>query len=154
MHQKPNNSQSPTYPRSFKCDSRQTIQTLSDHPNRVVPPSGCFPGNMQEVAHTSDGSFCYKVQQQSLKICLTSPGPTGRIIISYWPYWENFFYLFYVAFFIMFNTMGYLFHVWGWCWCWTFLFLAISICTELLCFGRRFLIEYSLIIVFGRFGWP
>ena len=33
VHQKPNNSQSPTYPRSFKCDSRQTIQTGSDHPN-------------------------------------------------------------------------------------------------------------------------
>ena len=35
-------SESPTHPRPFKCDSRQAIQTGSDHPNRVVPPSGSF----------------------------------------------------------------------------------------------------------------
>ena len=33
---------SPTHPRPFKCDSRQTIQAGSDHPDRVVPPSGSF----------------------------------------------------------------------------------------------------------------
>ena len=31
-------------------------------------------------------------------------------------------------------------------WVLDFFFLVISICTELLCFGRGFLIEYSLII--------
>ena len=29
-------------PGRFKCDSRQAIQAGSDHPNRVVPPSGSF----------------------------------------------------------------------------------------------------------------
>ena len=33
-------SESPTHPRPFKCDSRQAIQAGSDHSNRVVPPSG------------------------------------------------------------------------------------------------------------------
>ena len=47
----------------------------------------------------------------------------------------------------MYSTMGYLFHVWGWCGCWIF-FLVISICTELLCFGRGFLIKCSLINCF------
>ena len=53
----------------------------------------------------------------------------------------------------MCSNMGYLFHVWGVVGVGLF-FLVISICTELLCFGRRFLITCSLIIVFGIFGWP
>ena len=31
-----------TYPWPIKCDSRQAIQAKSDHPNRMVPPSGHF----------------------------------------------------------------------------------------------------------------
>ena len=41
-------------------------------------------------------------------------------------------------FLVMCGTMGYLFHVWGGVGVGLFLnfFLVISICTELLCFGR------------------
>ena len=38
----------------------------------------------------------------------------------------------------------------GWCGCWAF--FVISICTELLCFGRGIWTTCSWIIVFGRFG--
>ena len=44
--------------------------------------------------------------------------------------------IFYVAFFVMCGTMGYLFHVWGGVSVGLFL-LVISICTALFfCFGR------------------
>ena len=46
------------------------------------------------------------------------------------------FNFFYVAFFAMCGTMGYLFHVWGGVGDFNFFFLVISICTELFCFGR------------------
>ena len=54
---------------------------------------------------------------------------------------------------VMRITMGYLFHVWGGVGVGLF-FLVISICTELLCFGRAIGITCSLIIVFGIFGGP
>ena len=57
---------------------------------------------------------------------------------DYWQYWEfiylNFF--FYVAFFVMCGSMGYLFHVWGGVGVGPFFGFVISICTELLCSGR------------------
>ena len=48
------NAQSPTYPWPAKCDSRQAIQAKSNHPNRMVPPSGRFPKIMQQMAPASD----------------------------------------------------------------------------------------------------
>ena len=45
-------------------------------------------------------------------------------------------------FLVMCGTMGYLFHVWGGVGVGTF-FFVISICTELLCFGRGIGITYS-----------
>ena len=77
VHQKPGNPQSPIYPWSSECDSRQVIQTGSNHPNRVVPQSGDIPSNMQPVAHPPSGSFCHKVQQQAPTFCLTGPRPPG-----------------------------------------------------------------------------
>ena len=70
-------SQSPTHPRPYKCDSRQAIQTGSDHPNRVVPPSGCFSGDMQSMAPPSNRSLCHEVQPQVASVCLSSTGPPG-----------------------------------------------------------------------------
>ena len=66
------NSKSPTHPRPFKCDSRQTIQAGSDHPNRVVPPSGGFSTNLQP-----NRSICHKVQPQVTSVCLSSTGLPG-----------------------------------------------------------------------------
>ena len=39
---------------------------------------------------------------------------------------------------VMCITMGYLFHVWGGVGVGLFFYFVISICTELLCFGREF----------------
>ena len=47
-------------------------------------------------------------------------------------------------FLVMCGTMGYLFHVWGDVGVGLFFFFAISICTELLCFGRGTEITCSL----------
>ena len=65
-------SKSPTYPRPFKCDSRQAIQAESDHPNRVVPPSGSFSTNMQPMAPPSNRPVCHEVQPQITSVCLSS----------------------------------------------------------------------------------
>ena len=70
-------SKSPTHPRPFKCDSRQAIQAGSDHPNRVVPPSGSFSTNMQHMAPPSNRSVCHEVQPQITSVCLPSTGLPG-----------------------------------------------------------------------------
>ena len=57
---------------------------------------------------------------------------------DYWPFWK-FIYLFffYVAFFCYVFYHRLFVSCLGWCGCWAFfLFFVISICTELLCFGR------------------
>ena len=71
------NSKSPTHPRLFECDSRQTIQTRSDHSNRVVSPPGDFPTDMQPMAPASGGSVCHEVQPQVTSVCLSSTGLPG-----------------------------------------------------------------------------
>ena len=70
-------SKSPTHPRPFKCDSRQAIQAGSDHPNRVVPPSGSFSTNMQPMAPPSNRPVCHEVQPQITSVCLSSTGLPG-----------------------------------------------------------------------------
>ena len=70
-------SKSSTHPRPFKCDSRQAIQAGSDHPNRVVPPSGSFSTNMQPMAPASNRSICHEVQPQVTSVCLSSTGLPG-----------------------------------------------------------------------------
>ena len=66
-----------THPGPFKCDSRQTIQAGSDHPNRVVPPSGRFSTDMQSMAPSSNRSICHEVQPQVTSVCLSSTGLPG-----------------------------------------------------------------------------
>ena len=70
-------TKSPTHPGPFKCDSRQAIQTGSDHPNRVVPPSGGFSTNLQPMAPASNRSICHEVQPQVTSVCLSSAGLPG-----------------------------------------------------------------------------
>ena len=70
-------SKSPAHPRPSKCDSRQAIQAGSDHPNRVVPPSGSFSTNMQPMALASNRSICHEVQPQVTSVCLSSTGLPG-----------------------------------------------------------------------------
>ena len=68
---------SPTYPWPIKCDSRQAIQAKSDHPNRMVPPSGHFSGLVQKMAPASDRPICHEVQQQVTSVCVSSAGHSG-----------------------------------------------------------------------------
>ena len=71
------NSQSSTHSRPFKCDSRQTVQAGSDHPDRVVPPSGSLPTDMQPVAPASNRPVCHEVQPQITSVCLSGTGLPG-----------------------------------------------------------------------------
>ena len=71
------NSKSPTHPRPSKRDSRQTIQTGSDHPNRMVPPSGGFSTDLQPMAPASNRSICHEVQPQVTSVCLSNTGLPG-----------------------------------------------------------------------------
>ena len=59
---------SPTYPCPIKCDSRQAIQAKSDHPNRMVPPSGHLSRLVQKMAPATDRPICHEVQQQATSI--------------------------------------------------------------------------------------
>ena len=77
VYQPPGNAKSPAHPRPSKCESRQAIQAGSDHPNRVVPPSGSFSTNMQPMAPASNRSFCHEVQPQVTSVCLSSTGLPG-----------------------------------------------------------------------------
>ena len=70
-------SKSQTHPRPFKCHSRQAIQAGSNHPNRVVPPSGSFSTNMQPMAPPSNRFICHEVQPQITSVCLSSTGLPG-----------------------------------------------------------------------------
>ena len=70
-------SKSPAYPWPTKCDSRQAIPAQSDHPNRMVTPSGRFSKLMQQMAPASDRPICHEVQPQVTSICLSSTGYPG-----------------------------------------------------------------------------
>ena len=70
-------SKSLTYPWPTKCDSRQAIPAQSDHPNRMVTPSGRFSKLMQQMAPASDRPICHEVQPQVTSVCLSSTGYPG-----------------------------------------------------------------------------
>ena len=67
-------SKGPTHSRPLKCSGRQTVQIGTDHPNRMVPPSGGFPGPVQQVALASNRYLCHEIQQQVAPVCITSSG--------------------------------------------------------------------------------
>ena len=70
-------SKSPSYSRPSKCDSRQAIQPGSDHPNRMVPPSGSLSTTMQPMVPASNRPICHEVQPQVASVCLSSTGLPG-----------------------------------------------------------------------------
>ena len=67
----------PAYPGPPQCDSRQAIQTGSDHPNRMVPPTSSFSTTMHTMAPASDRPICHEVQPQVTSVCLSSIGHPG-----------------------------------------------------------------------------
>ena len=74
VYQPPGNAKGSTYPRPSKCDSGQVIQAGSNHPDRMVSPSGSFSKVVQKMAPTSDRSICHEVQPQATSICVSSTG--------------------------------------------------------------------------------
>ena len=76
-HQKSSNSKSLTHSRLAECGRRQAIQARSDHPNRVVSPSGGLPSNMQQVAPASNRPICHEVQPQVALVCVNGTGSPG-----------------------------------------------------------------------------
>ena len=74
VYQPSGHTKSPTHPRPSKCDSRQVIQTGSDHPDRMVSPSGSLSKVVQKMAPTSDRSICHEVQPQVTSVCVSSTG--------------------------------------------------------------------------------
>ena len=77
VHKKPGNPQSSTYPRSSKCHSRQTIQTGSDHSNRMVPQSRGIQGNMQPVAQTQVDLFATRYNNKLPQFISPVPDLSG-----------------------------------------------------------------------------
>ena len=77
VYQKTGYSQSSTHPRPSECDSRQAIQTGSDHSNGMVPQSRGLPSNMPPVVPAHCGPVCHQVQPQAPTVCLTGPRPPG-----------------------------------------------------------------------------
>ena len=71
------NSKSPTHPRSPKCGSRQAIQTGSDHPNGMVPPSGGFSNVVYQMGPATDRPIRHEVQPQVTSVCVSSTRPPG-----------------------------------------------------------------------------
>ena len=78
VHRETSGSKGPTHSRPLKCSGRQTVQIETDHPNRMFPPSGGFPGPVQQVAPASNRSLCHEIQQQVAPVCITSSGSHGH----------------------------------------------------------------------------
>ena len=69
-------SQSPTHSGVAEHGSRQAIQAGPDHTDRGVAPSRDISNDKQQVALTSNRSFCHEVQQVT-SVCATSTGSPG-----------------------------------------------------------------------------
>ena len=78
VHRETSDSEGPTHSRPLKCSGRQTVQTGTNHPNGMVPPSRSFPSPVRQVASASNRSLCYEIQQQVAPVCITSSGPHGH----------------------------------------------------------------------------
>ena len=81
--------QSSTHPRLFECDSRQTIQTRSDHSDRMVSLSRGPPSNMLQVAPAQSASVCHQVQQQTTTVCVTASAPLALAVEGLSLSWED-----------------------------------------------------------------
>ena len=89
VHRETSNSKGPTHSRPLKCSGGQIIQTGTDHPNRMVPPSRDFSSPVQQVAPTSNRSLFYEIQPQIAPVCITSSGSHGHCSGCTQLVWEN-----------------------------------------------------------------
>ena len=65
------------YPGSPECHSRQTVQTQSGDPNRMVPPPGGFCSDMPALAPSVSGPVCHPVQSQTSPVCIPGSRPVS-----------------------------------------------------------------------------
>ena len=80
VYQETGNTQSFTHPRLAECDSRQAIQTKSNHSNRMVPSPRGPPSHLFPVAPAPSGPVCQQVQQQTSTVCFTGSFPPSAIL--------------------------------------------------------------------------
>ena len=74
VYQPPGNAKSPTHSRPSECDSGQVIQAGSNHPDRMVAPSGSFSKTVPKMAPAPDRPICHEVQPQVTSICVSGTG--------------------------------------------------------------------------------
>ena len=60
---------------SLERDSRQTVQTQSGNPDRVVPRSTGVQSLVLELGSATGGLVCHSVQSQTPQVCVTGSGP-------------------------------------------------------------------------------
>ena len=72
-----------------ECDSRQIVQEHSGYSDRMVPPAGSLRPLMCQVAHSSSGSLCNKVQSQTTQVCVPSTRPQAWRVDALSLNWEN-----------------------------------------------------------------
>ena len=69
--------QSTPHSREVECSSGCSLKTGSDPSLRVVSPPLGVSTIVRGVGHTSDRSFCHKVEQQASHVHLSNPGSNG-----------------------------------------------------------------------------
>ena len=89
VHQKSSNPQSSTYSRSSECHSRQTIQTGSNHSNRMVPQSRDIQSNMQPVAQTQVDLFATRYNNKLPQFVSPVPDPQAWAVDALSLSWEG-----------------------------------------------------------------
>ena len=65
------------YSGSSERHSRQTVQTQSGDPNRMVPPPGGFCSDMPALAPSVSGPVCHPVQSQTSPVCIPGSRPVS-----------------------------------------------------------------------------
>ena len=88
MHQETGNTQSSTHTRPAECESRQAIQTRSNHSDRMVPSPRGFPSNLLPVARAPNGPVCHQVQQQTFTVSPV-PDPQAWAVDALRLSWED-----------------------------------------------------------------
>ena len=84
-----NKSKGSSHPRSVECDSRQTIQTQSADPNRVVPLSAGVQSFVLKMVSATGRPFCNPVEHKLPKFVSPVPDPTAWAVDAMSLSWEN-----------------------------------------------------------------
>ena len=78
VQQEPSDSKGASHPRPVERGSRQAIQARADYSDRMVSASPSVRPYMQQVASTSNRSFCHQIQHQTPNVCVTGARSDGH----------------------------------------------------------------------------